>query len=124
MVGEGLVKNSAQLQALRFLMGMFESGFVPGCAYLISSYYTQNEFLLRYCLFFSMAILAGAFNGVSKSKTEHHASPDMCAIASCDCILHDEGIGRLLWYVFAPFDARTSLMVSKAGAGSLYWKVY
>lgn len=49
-------------------MGMFESGFVPGCAYLISSYYTEDEFLLRYCLFFSMAILAGAFNGVSDLK--------------------------------------------------------
>ena len=73
MIGEGLIKTSAQLQALRFLMGMFESGFVPGCAYLLSSYYTQDEFLLRYCLFFSMAILAGAFNGVSSPNQEHWA---------------------------------------------------
>jgi MFS family permease len=78
VIGEGLVKTSAQLQALRFLMGMFESGFVPGCAYLISSYYTQDEFLLRYCLFFSMAILAGAFNGVRMPKQKHcfQALPD------------------------------------------------
>jgi MFS family permease len=78
VVGEGLVKTSAQLQVLRFLMGMFESGFVPGCAYLISSYYTQDEFLLRYCLFFSMAILAGAFNGVRMPRQKHcfKALPD------------------------------------------------
>lgn len=103
MVGEGLVKTSAQLQALRFLMGMFESGFVPGCAYLISSYYTQDEFLLRYCLFFSMAILAGAFNGVSTPKQEYHFQtlPDESNTASCDCLLFDEGIGRLLWYACA-----------------------
>jgi hypothetical protein len=99
VVGEGLVKTSAQLQALRFLMGMFESGFVPGCAYLLSSYYTQDEFLLRYCLFFSMAILAGAFNGVSTLRQEHHFQtlPDEYKTASCDCLLVDEGAGRLLW---------------------------
>lgn len=45
-------------------MGIFESGFVPGCAYLIGSYYKKDEFLTRYTWFFSMAILAGAFNGV------------------------------------------------------------
>jgi MFS family permease len=81
-------------------MGMFESGFVPGCAYLISSYYTQDEFLLRYCLFFSMAILAGAVNGVSTPRQERcfEALADTCNTASCDCILLDEGSGWLLWY--------------------------
>jgi MFS family permease len=103
VVGEGLVKTSAQLQALRFLMGMFESGFVPGCAYLISSYYTQDEFLLRYCLFFSMAILAGAFNGVSTPRQEHCSKTlaDTYNTASCDCIFVDEWSGRLLWYACA-----------------------
>jgi MFS family permease len=100
VIGEGLVKTSSQLQALRFLMGMFESGFVPGCAYLISSYYTQDEFLLRYCLFFSMAILAGAFNGVSKPRQKHRSKTlaDTRNTASCDCVLLDEGSGWLLWY--------------------------
>lgn len=53
------------MKALRFIMGIFEAGFVPGCAYLIGSYYTKDEFLKRYAVFFSMAIIAGAFNGVS-----------------------------------------------------------
>lgn len=30
---------------------------------LIGSYYTRNEFLKRYTIFFSGAIIAGAFNG-------------------------------------------------------------
>lgn len=48
----------------RFLMGVFEAGFVPGAAYLIGSYYKKDEFLKRYAVFFSGAIFAGAFNGL------------------------------------------------------------
>lgn len=45
-------------------MGMFEAGFVPGCAYLIGCYYKRNEFLRRYAVFFSANMAAGAFNGL------------------------------------------------------------
>ena len=44
-------------------MGICEAGFVPGCAYLIGSYYKRHEFQFRYSFFFSAAILAGAFSG-------------------------------------------------------------
>lgn len=30
-VGQGLVKTNGGLQAMRFLLGLFESGFFPGC---------------------------------------------------------------------------------------------
>lgn len=63
-LGQGLVNNYAGLVALRFLMGVFEAGFVPGSAYLIGSYYKKDEFLKRYAFFFSGAIIAGAFNGL------------------------------------------------------------
>ena len=43
-------------------MGICEAGFVPGCAYLIGSYYKRHEFQFRYSFFFSAAILAGAFS--------------------------------------------------------------
>lgn len=45
-------------------LGVFEAGFVPGCAYLMGSYYTKNEYLKRYAVFFSAAIISGAFNGL------------------------------------------------------------
>ncbi|CAK3836004.1 vitamin h [Lecanosticta acicola] len=61
---QGLVQTWGGLVACRFLMGGFEAGFVPGCAYLIGSYYTRNEFLKRYSLFLSGSIIAGAFNGL------------------------------------------------------------
>jgi MFS family permease len=64
VLGQALTKTTTGLIACRFFMGMCEAGFVPGCAYLIGSYYTRNEFLRRYAVFFSANMAAGAFNGV------------------------------------------------------------
>ncbi|GAT24654.1 vitamin H transporter [Aspergillus luchuensis] len=63
VMGQGLVKTASGLIACRFFMGMCEAGFVPGCAYLIGSYYKRDEFLRRYAIFFSANMAAGAFNG-------------------------------------------------------------
>jgi len=68
-MAQGLVRTTGQLQALRFLLGMFEAGFVPGCAFLIGSYYTRNEFLKRYACFFASATAASAVNGVSVKQS-------------------------------------------------------
>ncbi|KAL8953602.1 MAG: hypothetical protein Q9222_000528 [Ikaeria aurantiellina] len=81
-MGQGFTQNLGGLATCRALMGLFESGFVPGteaaferklgqtradgspgCAYLIASYYKRHEFQFRYSIFFSAAILAGAFSG-------------------------------------------------------------
>lgn len=35
-IGMGLTQSFGGLVACRFLLGVFESGFFPGCAYLIS----------------------------------------------------------------------------------------
>lgn len=52
-------------------MGVFEAGFVPGCAYLISGYYKRHEFQRRYTIFFTSAILAGAFSGLLAYALEY-----------------------------------------------------
>ena len=65
VLGQGFSRNYADLVVCRFLEGICEAGFVPGCASLIGSYYQKDEFLRRYCVFFSAATIAGAFNGVS-----------------------------------------------------------
>ncbi|PLB44216.1 vitamin H transporter [Aspergillus steynii IBT 23096] len=67
VMGQGLTKNATGLIACRFFMGMCEAGFVPGCAYLIGSYYKRDEFLRRYAIFFSANMAAGAFNGLFSS---------------------------------------------------------
>ncbi|KXJ93612.1 major facilitator superfamily domain-containing protein [Microdochium bolleyi] len=63
-VGMGFVTNNAGLVACRLLLGLFEAGIVPGCIYLISMYYKRYEVQWRMSLFFTSAILAGAFSGL------------------------------------------------------------
>lgn len=38
---QGAVTNPDQLIGLRLLIGVFESGFAPGCAFYLSSWYVQ-----------------------------------------------------------------------------------
>ncbi|PLB50079.1 MFS transporter [Aspergillus steynii IBT 23096] len=61
---QGFVQNRAGLIACRFLIGVFEAGFLPGCVYLIAMYYRRYELQWRLNLFFSASILAGAISGL------------------------------------------------------------
>jgi MFS family permease len=70
-VCEGLVKNFASLVALRFLLGIFEAGLVPGAVYLISMYYKRYELQWRLSVFFAASILAGAFGGLFAYALAH-----------------------------------------------------
>ncbi|KAF1915282.1 major facilitator superfamily domain-containing protein [Ampelomyces quisqualis] len=54
------VTNTSQLYAIRFLIGLCESGYFP---YLISSWYTKEERGKRVGLFYCTAALAGMFSG-------------------------------------------------------------
>ena len=65
VLGQGLTHSYLGLAFCRFLEGVFEAGFVPGCATLIGSYYKRDEYLRRYVVFYSASAIAGAFNGVS-----------------------------------------------------------
>ena len=61
---QGLTQSYAGLVICRVLLGTFESGFFPGCIYLISMYYRRTELQYRVTLFFCSSILAGAFSGL------------------------------------------------------------
>ncbi|KAL4864278.1 hypothetical protein BDV12DRAFT_205800 [Aspergillus spectabilis] len=61
---QGFVQDNGALMACRFLFGMFEAGFLPGCVYLISMYYKRYELQWRLTLFFTASILAGAVSGL------------------------------------------------------------
>ncbi|KUJ19372.1 MFS transporter [Mollisia scopiformis] len=63
-IGLGLTRSYKGVLVCRFLMGCFEAGFIPGCAYLIGRYYKRRDFTVRYALFFSAIGLAGAFGGL------------------------------------------------------------
>ncbi|KAF2152250.1 MFS general substrate transporter [Myriangium duriaei CBS 260.36] len=53
--------NYAGIMALRFLIGIFEAGFVPAVAFYMSFFYQRREMALRYGLFISFSPLANCF---------------------------------------------------------------
>ncbi|KAF2032542.1 MFS general substrate transporter [Setomelanomma holmii] len=57
------VSSTSQLYAIRFLIGLCESGYFPVMIYLISSWYTKEERGKRVGLFYCTAALAGMFSG-------------------------------------------------------------
>lgn len=61
----GFVKTYQALVALRFLLGVFEAGVMPGMVYLTSMYYKRHEFQKRMSFFFCSTLVGGAFGGVS-----------------------------------------------------------
>ncbi|KAF2638648.1 pantothenate transporter liz1 [Massarina eburnea CBS 473.64] len=57
------VTSVSQLYAIRFLVGLCESGYFPVMIYMISSWYTKEERGKRVALFYCTAALAGMFSG-------------------------------------------------------------
>lgn len=61
------VTNFSTLCTIRFLLGIFEAGMMPGIVYFLSRWYRQNELTFRVSLFIISAALAGAFGGLLAS---------------------------------------------------------
>jgi MFS family permease len=70
----GLVTNYGQLLALRFCLGIFESGLFPGLNFFLTGWYRREEINRRAAIFFAGAVLAGAFGGIfgCESMSFHH----------------------------------------------------
>ncbi|KAL2162288.1 hypothetical protein VTH06DRAFT_7201 [Thermothelomyces fergusii] len=61
------VDNFAQAAGVRFLLGVFEAGMMPGIAYYMSRWYRRSELTFRLSLYIVMAPMAGAFGGLLAS---------------------------------------------------------
>lgn len=61
------VHNLGQMMAVRFLLGIFEAGMLPGIAYYLSRWYRRAELTFRLALYIVTAPLAGAFGGLLAS---------------------------------------------------------
>ncbi|KAH6888718.1 major facilitator superfamily domain-containing protein [Thelonectria olida] len=66
-LGTAFVKTIPQAAAVRFLLGIFEAGMLPGIAYYLSRWYRRAELVFRLSLYIVMAPLAGAFGGLLAS---------------------------------------------------------
>ncbi|KAL1617979.1 hypothetical protein SLS54_007512 [Diplodia seriata] len=60
----GITQNLSGFFAVRFFLGVAESGLFPGVVYYLSNWYKRHERVYRVALFFSAASLAGAFGGI------------------------------------------------------------
>lgn len=66
-VATAFVRTRAEACAVRFLLGIFEAGLMPGIAYYLSRWYRRAELAFRLGLYMIMAPLSGAFGGLLAS---------------------------------------------------------
>lgn len=66
-LGTAFVDTTAQLAGVRFVLGIFEAGMMPGIAYYLSRWYRRSELAFRLSLYIVMAPMAGAFGGLLAS---------------------------------------------------------
>ncbi|KAB5582932.1 major facilitator superfamily domain-containing protein [Coniochaeta sp. 2T2.1] len=66
-LGTAFVNTKAQVMGVRFVLGVFEAGMMPGIAYYLSRWYRRSELSFRLSLYIVMAPLAGAFGGLLAS---------------------------------------------------------
>ncbi|KAJ6161430.1 hypothetical protein N7470_004826 [Penicillium chermesinum] len=52
------------LYAVRFMLGVLEAGFAPGVMLILSSWYKPHEQAKRFSIFYSAAVISGAFGGI------------------------------------------------------------
>ena len=57
---QAFVKNKKSFYATRFLLGMFEAGYMPGCQFIMASFYKRDELAMRTAIFYFGNYLATA----------------------------------------------------------------
>lgn len=57
-LGTAFVDTTPQLAGVRFLLGIFEAGMMPGIAYYLSRWYRRSELAFRLSLYIVMVGLA------------------------------------------------------------------
>jgi len=64
MTGMAYVTDWKQLAACRILLGVFEAGFFPACAFLISTWYTRYETQSRMAIFYLTSMVISGFSNI------------------------------------------------------------
>lgn len=63
-IGFGFVRKWSDLIALRLVLGLFEGGFFPGCAYLLSCWYQRYELQKRNAFFYLIGSFLSSLSGI------------------------------------------------------------
>lgn len=60
----GFLTSWTQMIPMRIILGIFEAGFFPGCAYLLSCWYPRYELQKRNAVFYLIGSMSSAFSGI------------------------------------------------------------
>ncbi|CAL3967753.1 unnamed protein product [Diplocarpon coronariae] len=66
------VRNYGSILAFRFILGCIESGFFPGVLFVMSCWYKTAEIGKRFAIFYSAAVMSGAFGGILAGAITGH----------------------------------------------------
>ncbi|KAH6954610.1 major facilitator superfamily domain-containing protein [Fusarium avenaceum] len=66
-LGTAFVNTMGQACAVRFILGIFEAGMLPGIAYYLSRWYRRSELAFRLAIYVAMGSFGGAFGGLLAS---------------------------------------------------------
>lgn len=61
---QGVCHTYHQMIVMRLLLGMFEAGFGPGAAYILTLWYARFDLQKRLAVFTSAGCFSGAFSGL------------------------------------------------------------
>ncbi|PNH51357.1 hypothetical protein VD0002_g4458 [Verticillium dahliae] len=64
LLGMGFTKHWGTMALCRALLGVLEAGFLPGCTYLITCWYTRFEVGKRLSGFWIMSVILSAFSAI------------------------------------------------------------
>ncbi|RGP62556.1 hypothetical protein FSPOR_9135 [Fusarium sporotrichioides] len=103
-LGTAFVHTMGQACAVRFILGIFEAGMLPGIAYYLSRWYRRSELAFRLAIYVAMGSFGGAFGGLLASgilKLDHFGS-----LTKWRMIFAIEGIGTI-WLALIGFITMT-----------------
>ncbi|KAM0324867.1 hypothetical protein ACHAQA_007833 [Verticillium albo-atrum] len=64
LIGMGFTKHWGTMALCRALLGVLEAGFLPGCTYLITCWYTRFEVGKRLSAFWIMSVILSGFSAI------------------------------------------------------------
>ncbi|KAJ5698769.1 hypothetical protein N7462_000774 [Penicillium macrosclerotiorum] len=106
-----VTKNWQQLAGVRFVLGFVESGFAPGIAFYLSSWYRRYELASRFAVYYTAVAVAGGLSGLLAGLITQYLDGAR-DIAGWRWLFIIEGcgssfVGCVLWFFMADYPSNT-----------------
>ncbi|CAI7602804.1 unnamed protein product [Penicillium manginii] len=104
-------RNWKQLAAVRFVLGFVESGFAPGIAFYLSSWYRRYELATRFAIYYTAVAVAGGLSGLLAGVITEYLDGAR-GIDGWRWLFIIEGcgssfVGCILWFFMADYPSNT-----------------